>query len=149
MNEETNFYKHQNQKVSTFKNLQRAGCSFYLPYNLVRGGLWFVWNITIKQALENRVHCKDIERSHKSRKKINKQALQRTKRKTDLEISVSFFTPAISDLWPLWLYLFTHPTHESFASDHLIQSLQDPSFKQPPPTFLWICKSSSSQRVSD
>ena len=154
LNEEEDFYKHQNQKVLTFENLQRHGltilasCPLYLPYDLVMG-LWVVRNVTLKPALENRVYCKDNEGSHKCRKNISNQALGRTEKKNRFKIvSLSphpfsltpfpLFTLVESDLWslwPEWLHVFIHLAHESFAGGHLSPSLQDLSFKQPPPIF--------------
>lgn len=98
-------------------------------------GLWVVRNITLKPALENRVYYKDIERSHKPRKKkkLKNQALGKIKEKTDediLSLILSLpsaplsppFTLVESDPWPLWpewLHLFIHLAHESFPSGHL------------------------------
>lgn len=96
LDEEKDFYK--DQKVSTFENLPRArrnhlSCSFCVLCDLV-SSLRVVRNVTLKPALQNRVYCKDIEGSHKSRKKSNNHVLGRTKRKTDLGISFRLA------LWP-------------------------------------------------
>lgn len=101
LNEEEDFYKHQNQKVLTFENLQRQGltmlasCHLYLPYDLVMG-LWVVRNVTLKPALENRVYCKDNEGSHKCRKKLSNQALGRTEKKNRFKIVSLSLSPSPS-----------------------------------------------------
>lgn len=89
LNEEEDFYKHQNQKVLTFENLQRHGltilasCPLYLPYDLVMG-LWVVRNVTLKPALENRVYCKDNEGSHKCRKKYKQPGLRKDRKEKQI-----------------------------------------------------------------